>query len=127
MADGEIYWKFREFVSDSGGQFENWVNGLPLADQAKIDLFIGRLRLMKTLPPKLVFPLKGYKKIYELRIKGPHMQYRPLGCYGPDKNEFTLLIGAKEVGDELEPKNAPSKAVERQKLIKDPKVTRYYE
>ena len=41
------HWKFKEFVSESGGEFENWVNALPLAHQAKIDVFISRLRLIK--------------------------------------------------------------------------------
>ena len=125
MAQGEIYWKFKEFISESGREFENWVNGLPLADQAKIDVFIGRLRLMKTWSPKLVFHLTGYRKICEVKIHGRGVQYRPLGCYGPGRNEFTLLIGAKEVGDKFEPQNAPSKAVERQKLIQDPRFTKY--
>jgi hypothetical protein len=125
MALNEIYWKFKEFISESGGEFENWVNSLPPADQAKIDVFIGRLRLMKTWSPKLVFPLTGYRKIYELKIHGPGVQYRPLGCYGPGRNEFTLLIGAKEVGSKFEPKDAPNKAVERQKLIQDKRLTKY--
>ena len=54
------------------------------------------------------------------------MQYRPLGCYGPDRNEFTLLIGAKEIGSKFEPKDAPNKAMERQRLIfQDGRFTKY--
>lgn len=125
MAQSEVYWKFKEFVLGSDGVFGTWAKGLPQADQAKVDLFIDRLRLMKTFPPKLVFKLTGYKKIYELRIKGPHVQYRPLGCYGPGRHEFTLLVGAMEVENKFDPKDAPDKAVERQLLIGDKKVTRY--
>jgi hypothetical protein len=121
-----VYWKFKEFLSEAGGEFENWLNSLPLAHQAKIDLFISRLRLIKTWSKKLVYPLTGYRKIYELRIRGPHIEYRPLGCYGPDRNEFTLLIGVKEVESKFEPRDAPNKAVERQKLIQDRRFTKYY-
>jgi hypothetical protein len=119
------YWKFKEFVSESRGEFESWLNDLPIRDQLKIEVFIKRLLTIENWPPKLVFPLKGYKKIYELRIKGPHVQYRPLGCYGPDRNEFTLLVGAKEEESKFEPKDAPDKAMERQKLIQDGRFTKY--
>ena len=122
------YWKFKEFVDigEDIGAFESWLNGLPLKDQAKIEAFIRRLELMKVLPPKLVFPLTGYRKIYELKIHGPALQYRPLGCYGPNRNEFTLLVGAKEEGSKFEPKDAPRKAVDRQKLIQDKRFTKLW-
>jgi hypothetical protein len=120
------YWRFKEFVLKPAiGEFEGWFDGLPDRDQAKIEVFINRLINIQNWPPKLVFPLSGYRKIYELKIHGPGVQYRPLGCYGPERNEFTLLIGAKEVGDKFEPKDAPNKAVERQALIQDRRFTKY--
>jgi hypothetical protein len=122
------YWKFKEFVSVSGAAFESWLNGLPLKDQAKIEAFIRRLEIIKLWPVNLVSPLTGYRKIYELRIYGPDVQYRPLGCYGPKRNEFTLLIGAKEEGSKFVPKDAPRKAMERRNLIiQNPRFTKYYE
>jgi hypothetical protein len=126
MASEQKYWRFKEFVGigDDIGAFESWLNGLPLRDQAKIEAFIRRLELIEHWPPNLVFPLTGYRKIYELKIRG-RIQYRPLGCYGPEHDEFTLLVGAEERDDKFEPKNAPAIATERQKLIQNPRFTRY--
>jgi len=44
------------------------------------------------------------------------VQYRPLGCYGPERREFTLLIGAVEKGGKL-PRAALEAAVQRRKII----------
>ena len=61
--------------------------------------------------------LKGSDKIWEIRVEFNNIQYRPLGCLGPKSNEFTLLIGAREKGDRLEPIDAIRIAEERCSLI----------
>jgi hypothetical protein len=128
MIQGKKYWKFKDFVLQPGatlGVVESWIDGLPVKkDQAKIEAFIRRLEVIKNWPTNLVFPLTGYKKIYELKIKG-RIQYRPLGCYGPKPGEFTLLMGAEEKNHKFEPKSAPDMAVERQRLIQDQRFTKY--
>jgi hypothetical protein len=40
-----------------------------------------------------------------------------LGCFGPKKDEFTLLIGAIEKGGKLEPINVIETAEQRRNLI----------
>ena len=67
--------------------------------------------------PDFVKKLKGYEGIYEIRIRYEQVQYRPLGCLGPNNREFTLLIGALEKDSEFVPKNAPNIAYNRKELI----------
>ena len=62
-----------------------------------------------------------YKRIYKLVVKAD-IQLRPLLCRGPHnvEREYTLLLGAVEVGDKL-PNGAKEKAEEnRQVVIKNP-------
>ena len=62
-------------------------------------------------------PLTGYSGICEIKFIVQNIQYRPLGCYGPEKNEFTILIGAREEGDRFNPRNAPKIALIRRKEV----------
>jgi len=111
-------WKFKVFVRDNQVcDFEDWIKDQTTEDRAKIRIFINRLMIMDSWPPKLVLPLTNNSKINELRIKGKKVQLRPLGCHGPGRKEFTLLIGAKEQGDSFVPKDAPLRARERRDLI----------
>jgi hypothetical protein len=59
--------------------------------------------------------------IYKIIIKGDRM-LRPMFCKGPIDmdNEFTMLLGAIEVGDVLDTDSADAEK-ERQAIIKDPK------
>ncbi len=83
----------------------------------------GKTTIVKYLETQRFFPKNyfsnyiGYADIYELKWIHNNIQYRPLGCFGPGDKEFTLLIGAKEKGDRLEPIRAPEIAVRRRKLI----------
>jgi hypothetical protein len=63
-----------------------------------------------------VSALAGWHDIYEIRVGSSGVQYRPLGCYGPDKHEFTLLVGAIEKGGKL-PRPALETAVQRRRII----------
>lgn len=57
--------------------------------------------------------LHGYEKLIELRFKASDKQYRPIGWFGPEKMQFTVLIGAVEKGGSFVPKDAPEQAVNR--------------
>lgn len=59
----------------------------------------------------------GEDDLYEVRVVFGGEQYRILGCYGPKRKEFTLLIGAEEKGDRLEPRDAVRTAKTRMTLI----------
>jgi hypothetical protein len=83
---------------DASGEsaFEAWRRGLPPRAQVQIDTRLKYMRVMERWPDKWVSSYKGYDDILELRIPFDKVQYRPLGCYGPGRGIFTLLIGAIE-------------------------------
>lgn len=110
-------WAFRDFLDGRGlNVIRVWVGSLPPAAQAKIDTIIMLLQVQKIWPPQYVSALRGYAGIYELRAGSSGVQYRPLGCYGPGRKEFTILIGTVEKGGKL-PKDDCKTAVERKKII----------
>ena len=53
------------------------------------------------------------ESIYEIRFKYKQIQYRPLGFFGPNANDFTFLVPATEQGDKFKPKDAIKMAEER--------------
>ena len=111
-------WKFKVFISiNNVCDFEKWFNTQIPEDRAKITIFINRLLITERWSSMHVRPLSDYSKINELIIKGKKVQLRPLGCFGPKRKEFTLLLGAIEKNDRFIPKDAPKRADERQKLV----------
>jgi hypothetical protein len=65
----------------------------------------------------------------EVRFKIENTLYRPIGFFGPGRNEFTFLLFATKA-DKFDPINAIDVAVERKSILqKDPqravKVTRW--
>ena len=107
-------WTFRDYLRAVGGNgkmtFENeileWTLGLPKKAQAKMDMMILSLQSSAIWPPQYVSALKGCPQIFELRVSSFGVEYRPLGCHGPKRREFTLLKGAIEKGGKLEPPSA---------------------
>jgi hypothetical protein len=73
---------------------------------------------MRELRMPYVRTLKGEcDGLFELRIKYKNIQYRPLGCYGPGKNQVTLLMGAIEKGGKFDPLSACKTALLRKVKI----------
>lgn len=117
MLESTHEWTIRDFLDRRGtNAIRDWVSALPVAAQAKFDSILLILRAIKTWPPQYVSALRGYQHIYEIRIVHSGVQYRPLGCHGPEKGEFTILIGSIEKGRKL-PRADCEAAVERRKLI----------
>jgi hypothetical protein len=111
---------FRVFVSDRGTrEIDGWLDGLPVKAKVKIKKIITYLAILdiSKWERPYVCKLKGSDKIWEIIVKFNNVQYRPLGCFGPKNNEFTLLIGAKEKGGRLEPIDAVRVAEQRRSLI----------
>jgi hypothetical protein len=110
-------WAFRDYLDERGTNVvREWIIARPVAAQAKIDSILLTLKARKIWPPQYVSSLRGYQYIYELRIVSSGVQYRPLGCYGPDEGEFTILLGSIEKGGKL-PKGDCKTAIERRKVI----------
>jgi phage-related protein len=105
-------WTFFDYVEVSGrNPVREWLNGLPDEDQAKID---ARLLQMAGMAPP--WPEKWISKyhgteLFEFRITGNRVQYRPLGIYF-GKMTYILLAGAIEKGDKI-PKRDVETAVQR--------------
>ncbi len=113
----ERYWTFKAFKG-SRNEIDEQLDDLDPEPKQKIKAFIRRMENIEKWDSSYFKPLVGYHGIYEIKIKFKRVQYRPLGCYGPGRKEFTLLIGAIEKGSKLTPKDAAQKAQERCKLIR---------
>jgi hypothetical protein len=120
-------WTFKVFISSSGVDvFAKWLNTLPDKDQAKIETIIRRLEITKTLGRPYTAKLKGYPGLYEIIVFSGKIQYRPIGCYGPNQKEFTILIGAIKKGRKFKPKDALNTAYKRSKQINKEEHTNEY-
>lgn len=95
----KLGWTFYEFINQDGkAPFSIWLSEQQGNAQAAID---HRILLMMALDKqqwslKWIKPYVGHEKLFELRITSSKVQYRPLGCYGPGNQEFTIVAGAIE-------------------------------
>src|SRR5665213_1246642 len=111
-------WTFSDYVSERGtNEIHKWLNSreVPSGAKAKINARIVTLQGFPLFPEQYFSAYRGYDDIYELRISFSGVQYRPLGCYGPRKREFTLLVGGIEKGKI--PKRLLEVANERRKIV----------
>lgn len=46
---------------------------------------------------------KGFRDFYEIRFKADNVQQRPIGYFGPNADDFTILLWATEKGNSLKP------------------------
>lgn len=115
-----MLWLFKDFVNQRGdNEIRQWLNSLPKPARFKIDARIRYLQTVEQLKYPYVEKWTGEDDLYEMRVVFGGDQYRSLGCYGPERREFTLLIGAVEKGGRLEPRDAVRTAIARMALIQD--------
>lgn len=120
----EREWTIKVFISlRNVDVFDEWLITLPKKAKAKIKKMINHLAITKKWKRPLTGKLKGYNNLVEIIVLSNNVQYRPIGCYGPNTGEFTILIGAIERGSKFEPVNAPDTAYARSKLIHKEKHT----
>lgn len=104
--------------------FLEWSNDQQKVQRAKLNSKIDMLRLHgEELFPEVLTdtPVRGIRKI---RVKG-NVQLRPLLCRGPHgESEYTFLMGAKEVGDKFDPRDAPETADARKSIVAQDKGRR---
>jgi hypothetical protein len=108
-------WIIKYYVAANGeSSFKNWYDNLGEDVRAVFD---ARLLYLKQQPRNgwsrphfslLHGPCAG---LGEIRFKAKKIQYRPLGFFGPGPNQFTLLVGAIERGDQLQPPSACASAL----------------
>ena len=94
-------WVILDYVEPSGrNPIREWLDGLPMADQAKVDYRLQQMLVLPKWSDKWVSKYRGTKELYEFRISGNKVQYRPLGTYY-GRRTYVLLAGAIEKGDEI--------------------------
>lgn len=111
-------WTFKIF-GEKKSDVDDWMNNdLSSKAHARMDTIINHMEITKDWTRTAYFsPIRGHRGIYEIKFTVQSIQYRPLGCYGPGKKEFTILIGAKEQGDRFNPIRAASIAENRRNDI----------
>jgi hypothetical protein len=111
-------WKLNVYINDAGDdEIDGWLTSFLPDVEAAIRTFLKFLITQEYLREHFVKKLKGSKKLYEVRIRHNKVQYRLLGCYGPQQKEFTLLIGTIKKGKIWNPPSAIKSAEKRYKLI----------
>ena len=122
-------WKLYDYVDKDGvNQFREWCLRLQKPELAKVEQRLTMLELHGPglAPQMLAGPLRGWRHIYKLKFNG-RTAPRPMLCKGTvePNSEFTLLLGAFEVGSEYVPPKAPEIAEGlRQQVAADPKRRR---
>ncbi len=111
-------WLFCEFVTEGGrGTITEWYKGLLVEAQRD---FEDRVRYLANVPRRL-WSLPYYRQltvhIGEIRFKANRTQYRPLGFFGPEEGQFTLLMGAREKDRKFIPKDAITQSEQRRKIV----------
>lgn len=112
-----------DFVNSAGlNEFREWTSGLQIPQRAKLNEKIDKLMLYGDLLHPEMLSGTSVAGIKKLRCRGK-VQLRPLLCNGPINIflEYTMLMGAKEVGNKWVPKGAPSTANNKKtEVINDP-------
>ncbi|MBU1664875.1 MAG: hypothetical protein KKG92_05685 [Gammaproteobacteria bacterium] len=109
-----------DYVDAHGrNQIKDWSESLEKVQRAKLNERLDKLQLHgPDLYPEMMAG-SGVAGIEKLKVKGK-VQLRPLLCKGPIdiQCEYTLLMGAKEVGNKWSPNDAREVALARKKAVK---------
>lgn len=118
--------KLFDYVNPAGeNSFKEWTEGLQVTQKAKLNEKLDKLAIHgDELHPQILSDTDT-PGIQKIRVHG-NVQLRPLLCKGPIDvdGEYTLLIGAKEVGFKLIPKGVEKKAKSRKVEVKLDPVNR---
>jgi hypothetical protein len=112
-----VVWRFFDYVElTKRNMIRKWLDALPEGDRARID---AGLLLMAALPSwseKWVSKYRCPEELYEFRIKGKNVAYRPLGTYYGVK-QYVILTGAIEKGGKIQ-KSGVEVALDRLSRVK---------
>lgn len=110
-------WTFYDYVETSDrNPIRDWLDSLPPDDREKIDTRLRYMAAMPRWPEKWVSKYRGTDELFEFRITGNKIQYRPLGTYFGAR-QYVLLAGAIEKGDKI-PKSDVETALRRLVLVR---------
>ena len=114
-------WNFRFYVSASGRKVvQDWYDDQVDDVQARFDTVLEYLAQRKHSEwgrPEFS-PLTGkHSGLGELRFDFGKLEYRPIGCFGPNRSDFTILIGSTKKGKIYDPRSALDTALERREYV----------
>jgi hypothetical protein len=116
-------WAIYDHVDRDGENvIAKWARGLENTQRKKLRAKLDMLTQAGPDLPTQLLSHTGVAHIYKLRVTG-NVQLRPMLCKGPidNESEFTLLLGAIEVGNRLKPSDAAEIAAAiREEVIVDP-------
>jgi hypothetical protein len=103
-------WTFLEYVGANGrGVIRDWFNTLPHGTRQRVAVAVDTLvEELEILDCDAFDRSHGVGQLrhqcadyFELIVRVDKVQYRPIGYYGPDRREFTLLGMSTEKGGVL--------------------------
>jgi hypothetical protein len=133
-------WRIMKFVSDSGrDRIEEWLEKtVPIGHRKglriELETILRHLRFLKAelwgRPQAEQLQGNYCHGTLELIVDWENVPYRPLGCFGPEPDQFTLLIGArkdrKRKGKvQWDPENAIQSAVDRRAVLDEQHILEY--
>lgn len=111
-----------DFICRNGAnEVQQWIKSLQPPLRAKLNQKLDMLSMSGEELFPHVLTDAGAPGILKIRVQGG-VKLRPLLCRGPVAvgREYTILMGAKEVGDKWSPSGAPEKAGQmKQELLAD--------
>lgn len=91
--DGE--WQFRVFVTPTGiPEVQGWIDGLDVAARDELEDILDYLRSSHPADWKRPYSAPMGSGLHEIRFSSGNVQYRILGAFGPNRWQFTMLVGA---------------------------------
>jgi hypothetical protein len=127
-------WRFMSMADNQDRDtFQRWLDkGIDQGQRKGVETAIKTTLRFLRFARKLLWREPHFKwfssGIGEVRSDYGNVEYRPLGCDGPDSDQFTLLIGAYKKGKIWSPRDARSTAARlRNDLASSPNRGRKYE
>ncbi|MEW6674189.1 MAG: type II toxin-antitoxin system RelE/ParE family toxin [Thermodesulfobacteriota bacterium] len=115
-----IKWKIKIFLPLSGKDiFDEWIVSQSPEAEERIR---GMIRLLSVSPIEMwsrpfFAHMHGHRHICEIIVKYNKKQYRPLGCFGPVPQTYTILVGATKKVNTWTPHDALKTAEKRRQLV----------
>jgi hypothetical protein len=100
-------WVFKDRLDQQGrNAIRAWLDEeVPLKARLKFDQILRNLAVSPSLAP-YVKKIKGQDGVFEVVLRHNKVQFRPLGGHGPNRGEFTFVLGAIEHNDGMRPPEA---------------------
>ncbi len=117
-----VVWTFFGYESPAGNRdVQRWIDEIPEAAHDELEDTLDYLGVS----PRDLWRRPGFDLlddgIAEIRFKTSRKQYRVFGCFGPERLQFTMLIGATKTSgkgkDKYKPMNARKTALRRKNEV----------